>query len=158
MHPNAVKVADRLKELHVTGEVVELPEPAPTATAAAAQLGCDIGAIANSLVFDADGAAVLVLTSGAHRVDTDAVARLIGQAKSGAPPRSWSERPPASPSEGSRPSGIPRRSRLWSTCGWTSTTSSGPPPAIPTPSSPLPTPNSCASPEAQPPTSAHEAP
>lgn len=78
MHPNAVKVADRLKELEVTGEVVELPEPAPTAAAAAAQLGCDIGAIANSLVFDADGAAVLVLTSGAHRVDTDAVARLIG--------------------------------------------------------------------------------
>ena len=41
-----------------------------TAATAAAQLGCDVGAIANSLVFDADGAPLLVLTSGAHRVNT----------------------------------------------------------------------------------------
>jgi prolyl-tRNA editing enzyme YbaK/EbsC (Cys-tRNA(Pro) deacylase) len=57
---------------------VALPEPAPTAAAAAAQLGCDVGAIANSLIFDADGTPLLVLTSGAHRVDTAAVATLIG--------------------------------------------------------------------------------
>lgn len=56
-------------------------EAAPTAATAAAQLGCEVGAIANSLVFDADGAPLLVLTSGAHRVDTDLVAALIGVRK-----------------------------------------------------------------------------
>ena len=45
---------------------------------AAAALGCEVGAIANSLVFDADGTALLVLTSGAHRVDTSRVAGLVG--------------------------------------------------------------------------------
>jgi prolyl-tRNA editing enzyme YbaK/EbsC (Cys-tRNA(Pro) deacylase) len=67
-----------LGDLGVPGEVRELPESAPTAAAAAAQLGCEVGAIANSLVFSADGAPLLVMTSGAHRVDTARVARLIG--------------------------------------------------------------------------------
>jgi prolyl-tRNA editing enzyme YbaK/EbsC (Cys-tRNA(Pro) deacylase) len=67
-----------LRDLGVPGAVRELPEPAPTAATAAAQLGCEVGAIANSLVFDADGAALLVMTSGAHRVDTAKVAGLIG--------------------------------------------------------------------------------
>ena len=67
-----------LRDLGVSGEVRELPESAPTAAAAAAQLGCEVGAIANSLVFSADEAPLLVMTSGAHRVDTAQVARLIG--------------------------------------------------------------------------------
>ena len=54
-----------LKSLGVIGEVRELPDPAPTAASAAAQLGCEVGAIANSLVFAADGAPLLVMTSGA---------------------------------------------------------------------------------------------
>lgn len=65
----------------VAGQVRELPEPAPTAASAAAQLGCEVGAIANSLVFNADGEPLLVLTSGAHRVDTARVAGLIGASK-----------------------------------------------------------------------------
>jgi prolyl-tRNA editing enzyme YbaK/EbsC (Cys-tRNA(Pro) deacylase) len=64
----------------VPGEVRVLPESAPTAAAAAAQLGCEVGAIANSLVFDADGAPLLVMTSGAHRVDTSRAAALVGAA------------------------------------------------------------------------------
>src|SRR5918994_986994 len=55
-----------------TGDVVILPESAHTAALAAAALGCEVGAIANSLLFDGDGEPVLVLTSGAHRVDTAA--------------------------------------------------------------------------------------
>lgn len=55
-----------------------LPDAVTTAAAAAAALGVEVGQIANSLVFDADGAALLVLTSGAHRVDTGKVAALIG--------------------------------------------------------------------------------
>jgi prolyl-tRNA editing enzyme YbaK/EbsC (Cys-tRNA(Pro) deacylase) len=72
--------ADALKSLDVPGEVRELPEPAPTAAAAAKQLGCDVAAIANSLVFSADGAPLLVMTSGAHRVDTVRVAAVVGAA------------------------------------------------------------------------------
>jgi prolyl-tRNA editing enzyme YbaK/EbsC (Cys-tRNA(Pro) deacylase) len=78
MHPSAERVTDVLRELGVTGQVTELPEPAPTAATAAAQLGCEVGAIANSLVFSADGSPLLVLTSGAHRVDTGRVAELVG--------------------------------------------------------------------------------
>jgi prolyl-tRNA editing enzyme YbaK/EbsC (Cys-tRNA(Pro) deacylase) len=70
--------ADVLKSLGVPGEIRELPDPAPTATAAARQLGCEVGAIANSLVFAADGAPLLVMTSGAHRVDTVRVAAVVG--------------------------------------------------------------------------------
>jgi prolyl-tRNA editing enzyme YbaK/EbsC (Cys-tRNA(Pro) deacylase) len=55
-----------------------LPDAVTTAAAAAAALGVQVGQIANSLVFDADGAALLVLTSGAHRVDTGKVAALVG--------------------------------------------------------------------------------
>lgn len=78
LHPTVARVAEILAAAGVTGEVVALPQPAPTAAAAAAQLDCEIGAIANSLVFDADGAPLLILTSGAHRVDTTRAASLIG--------------------------------------------------------------------------------
>ena len=78
MHPSARHVTDVLRERGVTGQVRELPDPAPTAATAAAQLGCEVGAIANSLVFSADGGPLLVLTSGAHRVDTAKVAALVG--------------------------------------------------------------------------------
>lgn len=79
--PSAVHIAGILRAHGATGEVVLLEDAAPTAATAAAQLGCEVGAIANSLVFDADGAPLLVLTSGAHRVDTGLVASLLGVAK-----------------------------------------------------------------------------
>ena len=78
MHPSAIHVASVLRELGAAGEVRELTEPAPTAAAAAAQLGCEVGAIANSLIFNADSEPLLILTSGAHRVDTGKVAALLG--------------------------------------------------------------------------------
>lgn len=81
MHPNAEIVAKALLDLGANGAVVELPDSARTAQAAAEQLGCEVGAIANSLVFDADGSPLLVMTSGAHRVDTVKIAALVGAAK-----------------------------------------------------------------------------
>ena len=69
-----------LGELGDEGEIRALPESARTAALAAAQVGCEVGAIANSLIFSADGGPLLVMTSGAHRVDTDRVARLVGAA------------------------------------------------------------------------------
>ena len=77
-HPTVRKVAQALQAAGATGEPIVLDDPAPTAATAAAQLGCDVGAIANSLVFDADGHPLLVMTSGAHRVDTSRVADLLG--------------------------------------------------------------------------------
>ena len=77
-HPGISNVADRLRELGATGEVRVLADQARTAQQAADGLGCDVGAIANSLVFDADGTPVLILTSGAHRVDPAKVAAALG--------------------------------------------------------------------------------
>jgi prolyl-tRNA editing enzyme YbaK/EbsC (Cys-tRNA(Pro) deacylase) len=71
------RFADVLRSLGVAGQVRELPSAAPTAAAAAEQLGCEVGAIANSLVFAADGAPLLVMTSGAHRVDTGRIASAL---------------------------------------------------------------------------------
>lgn len=75
---NVDKFSELLRSLGVSGEVRTLPESAKTAGLAAAGIGCEVGAIANSLVFSADGAPLLVMTSGAHRVDTARVAALIG--------------------------------------------------------------------------------
>ena len=72
----------RFKEAHSArgggGRVVILPDTVHTAALAAEALGCEVGAIANSLLFDAGGTPVLILTSGAHRVDTAATAERIG--------------------------------------------------------------------------------
>ena len=70
-----------LREAGVDAEVRRFDTAVPTAAAAAEALGCELGAIANSLVFDADGAPLLVLASGAHRVDTGKIAALIGAGK-----------------------------------------------------------------------------
>jgi prolyl-tRNA editing enzyme YbaK/EbsC (Cys-tRNA(Pro) deacylase) len=78
LHPNVRRVAEALAAAGATGEVRELAEEARTAALAARQLGVEVGAIANSLVFDADSEPLLVLTSGAHRVDTGRVAALVG--------------------------------------------------------------------------------
>ncbi|MGZ4537921.1 MAG: YbaK/EbsC family protein [Blastococcus sp.] len=72
------RVVAALRAGGVAAEVRRFDDPVPTASAAAAALGCDVGAIANSLVFDADGEPLLVLASGAHRVDTAKVAALVG--------------------------------------------------------------------------------
>jgi prolyl-tRNA editing enzyme YbaK/EbsC (Cys-tRNA(Pro) deacylase) len=72
------RVVAALRTSAVDAVVRRFEQPVPTAAAAAAALGCNVGAVANSLVFDADGEPLLVLTSGAHRVDTAKVAALVG--------------------------------------------------------------------------------
>jgi len=76
-HAVVLRVEERLRALGVQGQVVQLPDAARTAAAAAAQLGCDVGAIANSLIFASDDEPVLVMTSGSHRVDVTQVASLL---------------------------------------------------------------------------------
>lgn len=79
-HPTISRFRDEHRRRGGTGEVVILPDSVHTAALAAEALGCEVGAIANSLLFDAAGSPVLILTSGAHRVDTAAVAARIGVA------------------------------------------------------------------------------
>jgi prolyl-tRNA editing enzyme YbaK/EbsC (Cys-tRNA(Pro) deacylase) len=74
-----VEAALRAKGLGT--EITHLPNGVPTAAAAAQELGCEVGAIANSLVFSVDGEPLLVLTSGAHRVDTGRLAVTLGTGK-----------------------------------------------------------------------------
>lgn len=75
--PRSRLVSDRLRELGVNATIQELPDSTHTAREAAAALGCSIGAIASSLVFRVDDAPTLVLTSGRHRVDPDALATAL---------------------------------------------------------------------------------
>ncbi len=77
-HPMIARFRAEHERLGGTGEIVILPDAVHTAALAARALGCEPGAIANSLLFDADGAPVLILTSGAHRVDTVRAAERIG--------------------------------------------------------------------------------
>jgi prolyl-tRNA editing enzyme YbaK/EbsC (Cys-tRNA(Pro) deacylase) len=82
VHPNCVAVDAVLESAGAEGRVRILDEAAPTAAAAAALLGVEVGAIANSLVFaTAENTPLLVMTSGAHRVDTARVAALVGTSK-----------------------------------------------------------------------------
>lgn len=79
LHPRSRLVHDALRAAGIRGEIVVLPDAASTAALAAAALGVEVGAIANSLVFWSDGAPLLVMTSGAHRVDTAALAERLGR-------------------------------------------------------------------------------
>jgi prolyl-tRNA editing enzyme YbaK/EbsC (Cys-tRNA(Pro) deacylase) len=77
-HASVARFRSELAARGGTGQIVVLPDSVHTAALAAAALGCEVGAIANSLLFDADGSPVLILTSGAHRVDTAKVATALG--------------------------------------------------------------------------------
>jgi hypothetical protein len=57
-------------DLGVEVDTQHYPEGTKTAADAAAAIGCDVAQIVKSLVFMADEGPVLVLTSGANRVDT----------------------------------------------------------------------------------------
>jgi prolyl-tRNA editing enzyme YbaK/EbsC (Cys-tRNA(Pro) deacylase) len=72
-------VHESLRAAGIASDIVVLPDAASTAALAAAALGVEVGAIANSLVFWSDGEPLLVMTSGAHRVDTAALAERTGR-------------------------------------------------------------------------------
>jgi prolyl-tRNA editing enzyme YbaK/EbsC (Cys-tRNA(Pro) deacylase) len=93
MHPNCAAVNEILHAAGMMGRVRMLDEAVTTARAAAERLGCPVGAIANSLIFEtvlagsvgirelnktADGAPLLIMASGAHRVDMNNVGELLG--------------------------------------------------------------------------------
>lgn len=71
------RVAEAVARAGIEAPIKILGSDAKTAAAAAAQLGCEVGAIANSLVFACDGAPLLVMASGAARVDTALLAEVL---------------------------------------------------------------------------------
>jgi prolyl-tRNA editing enzyme YbaK/EbsC (Cys-tRNA(Pro) deacylase) len=94
MHPNCEAVNDILQAAGLPGRVRMLDEAVTTARAAARHLRCPVGAIANSLIFEAfrassvgmpeqltrtaAGAPLLIMTSRAHRVDMTKVGEQQG--------------------------------------------------------------------------------
>jgi prolyl-tRNA editing enzyme YbaK/EbsC (Cys-tRNA(Pro) deacylase) len=80
--PCVRRVATALESLGVRGQIRVLDDAAHTARQAADALGVEIAQITNSLVFQAHRGddkiwPLLVLASGAHRVDTFRVADLL---------------------------------------------------------------------------------
>ena len=77
-HPSVERVQTALHAAGSTARVRELPESTRTSREAAAALGVAVGQIAKSLVFLADGEPVMVVASGADRVDTGRLAAHVG--------------------------------------------------------------------------------
>jgi prolyl-tRNA editing enzyme YbaK/EbsC (Cys-tRNA(Pro) deacylase) len=79
--PAAQRVQETLRQAGSPCEVVMLATTARSAAEAATSVGCTVGQIAKSLVFRAkSGRAVLVVASGASRVDEAKVAAALGEA------------------------------------------------------------------------------
>lgn len=78
---SAARVASALQARGFSFEVQELDRSTRTAHEAAQAVGCSVGQIAKSILFRgaASGRPVLVITSGANRVDEAAVAALLGE-------------------------------------------------------------------------------
>jgi len=75
---SVMRAAEAMKSLGVQGSIVALSESARTAQEAADSLGVEVGQIASSLIFKLPaGGALLIITSGRHRVDTDLVAKKL---------------------------------------------------------------------------------
>jgi len=72
------RVQEALNAVGLEAKVVRLPDSTRTAPEAAKAVGCEVGAIAKSLLFLADGKPLLVVCGGDRRVDTARVAEMVG--------------------------------------------------------------------------------
>jgi len=81
LSPAVARVAAALRVSGIESAIVELPGAARTAKLAAEFLGCEVGQIANSLVFRGteSNTPILVMSSGARRVDTERLAAIVGE-------------------------------------------------------------------------------
>lgn len=79
-NPSATNYQQLLNGLGIQARVVEFEQPTRTAQDAADAIGCQLGQIVKSLVFRTKGGrGVLVLTSGANRVDEKRIRALVGE-------------------------------------------------------------------------------
>lgn len=81
LSPQAEKVQQALDELGLHLEVIELPGSTRTSQDAAQALGCQVGQIAKSIVFQAipSQRPILVIASGPNRVNEKIIAQLVGE-------------------------------------------------------------------------------
>lgn len=78
MHPNVARVVEAAAAAGLEIDVDRFPAGTRTADDAARAVGCDVSQIVKSLVFIADGSAVIALVSGANRVDPAKLASAVG--------------------------------------------------------------------------------
>jgi prolyl-tRNA editing enzyme YbaK/EbsC (Cys-tRNA(Pro) deacylase) len=129
LHPSAARVARALGERGVKGPVRQFSESTRTSAEAAAALGCELGAIASCLVFVLDGEPVVILKSGAFRVNTTQFAELVGGTSLRRASAEEVRESTGQPIGGVSPTGWPARLRvfiddslgdfqeIWSACG-----------------------------------------
>jgi prolyl-tRNA editing enzyme YbaK/EbsC (Cys-tRNA(Pro) deacylase) len=81
LSPSARRVREALAARGAAFEVLELPASTRTAMQAAAAVGCTVAQIAKSLVFRTarGGKPVLVIASGANRVNESRIAEYLGE-------------------------------------------------------------------------------
>jgi prolyl-tRNA editing enzyme YbaK/EbsC (Cys-tRNA(Pro) deacylase) len=81
LSPSAQKIQDLLNTLGYNYTVIEHTESTRTAQEAAERAGCELGQIVKSLIFKGNdsGKPILVLTSGANRVDEKRIHEYAGE-------------------------------------------------------------------------------
>jgi len=81
LSPSAQKIQDLLNSLGYNYTVIEHAESTRTAQEAAERAGCELGQIVKSLIFKGkeSGKPILVLTSGANRVDEKRISEYAGE-------------------------------------------------------------------------------
>ena len=79
MHPAVERVQAALRLAGLEIEVTELNESTRTAQEAAQAVGAEVAQIVKSLVFLAEAEPVLILVSGANRVDPELVGKTLGR-------------------------------------------------------------------------------
>ena len=72
------RVSSYLLRMGAEARIEEFPAGTPTAVDAARAVGCKLGQIVKSLVFDCDGRWVVVLVPGDRRADSAKIARAVG--------------------------------------------------------------------------------
>ena len=81
LSPSSQKIQDLLYSLGYSYTVIEHAESTRTAQEAADRAGCELGQIVKSLIFQGktSGKPILVLTSGANRVDEKRISEYAGE-------------------------------------------------------------------------------
>jgi len=81
LSPSAQKIQDQIKSLGYDYTVIEHADSTRTAQEAADRAGCELGQIVKSLIFRGkdSGKPILVLTSGANRVDEKRISKYVGE-------------------------------------------------------------------------------
>ena len=81
LNRSSEKVQEYLRSVGVDARVIEMPSTTKTAKEAAQVIGCSVAQIAKSIIFRTaqSGRPVLVITSGANRVNEHRMSELIGE-------------------------------------------------------------------------------